>query len=271
MLVMYGRRRVGKTTLISHFAGNFFTSSGYLYEEPSNLLKQELREPIKYNRIIEAIAHGASRLNEIATKSGLDTAAAANYTSTLIALGIIQKETAITEEKNKRKTLYRIRDSMFLFWYRYVQGNDFAIVTGDMDSLYETEIKPDLNRFMGYIFETICAEYLGVINGKDGLPFKIRELGRWWGSNPLTKTEEEIDLVGINPKLSSALFYECKYKEQMADSGVLQALKTKADLWRGYEHKYYMLFLKRGFTKELRAEVARQANVYLVSLADMYQ
>jgi hypothetical protein len=124
---------------------------------------------------------------------------------------------------------------------------------------------------MGYIFETICAEYLGVINGKDGLPFKIRELGRWWGSNPLTKAEEEIDLVGINSKLSSALFCECKYKEQMADSSVLRVLKAKADLWRGYEHKYYMLFSKRGFTKELHAEVTRLANVYLVNLADMYQ
>ena len=39
---------------------NFFDCSGYLYAEPGNLLKQELREPAIYNAIIKAIAEGAS-------------------------------------------------------------------------------------------------------------------------------------------------------------------------------------------------------------------
>ena len=37
---------------------NFFDRSSYLYEEPGNLLKQELREPAIYNAIIKAIAEG---------------------------------------------------------------------------------------------------------------------------------------------------------------------------------------------------------------------
>lgn len=47
-----------------------FDRSGYLFEEPENLLKQELREPGVYNSIITAIAEGASKLNEISTKTG---------------------------------------------------------------------------------------------------------------------------------------------------------------------------------------------------------
>ena len=35
---------------------NLFDRSSYLYEEPANLLKQELREPAIYNAIIKAIA-----------------------------------------------------------------------------------------------------------------------------------------------------------------------------------------------------------------------
>ena len=46
---------------------NFFNTSSYLYEEPENLLKQELREPAIYNSIISAVAGGASRSNEIST------------------------------------------------------------------------------------------------------------------------------------------------------------------------------------------------------------
>ncbi len=40
---------------------NLFNTSGYLFEEPENLLKQELREPAIYNSVISAIADGASR------------------------------------------------------------------------------------------------------------------------------------------------------------------------------------------------------------------
>lgn len=37
----------------------YLNDSGPLYEEPTNLIKQELREPATYNGIIEAIASGA--------------------------------------------------------------------------------------------------------------------------------------------------------------------------------------------------------------------
>jgi len=43
----------------------FFEPSGYLYEEPIMLLKQELREGAMYNSIISAIAQGATKLNDI--------------------------------------------------------------------------------------------------------------------------------------------------------------------------------------------------------------
>lgn len=39
----------------------------FLFEDPANLLKQELRDPITYNSIISAIASGRSKVNEIET------------------------------------------------------------------------------------------------------------------------------------------------------------------------------------------------------------
>ncbi|GHV92534.1 ATPase AAA [Spirochaetia bacterium] len=252
-----------KDNVIKHF----LTTTGYLYEEPSNLLKQELREPVKYNLIIEAVAKGATRMNDISTKTGLESSAVSNYINALISLGIMQRETAVTEEKNKRKTLYRLADSMFIFWYRYVLGNEFSIVTSDADSLYDSEIAGNLNHFMGPIFERMCAEYLGKA---ETLPFKIRQLGRWWGSNPVTKTEEEIDLVGINEKLASALFCECKYRNQPVEVPVLNALVEKAELWQGYKHKYFMVFSRSGFSKEIQAAARDRGNVRLVKLEEMY-
>jgi AAA+ ATPase superfamily predicted ATPase len=212
-------------------------------------------------------------MNDISTKTGLDSGAVSNYLNSLISLGIMQKETAVTEEKNKRKTLYRLADSMFIFWYRYVLGNEFSIVTGDAESLYDREIAGNLNHFMGPLFERMCAEYLGKLNAAskgETLPFKLRQLGRWWGSNPVTKTEEEIDLVGINESLSSALFCECKYRNQPAEVPVLAALVEKAERWQGYKHKYFMVFSKGGFSKEIQAMAKDKGNVRLVKLEEMY-
>ncbi|MDR3019813.1 MAG: ATP-binding protein [Treponema sp.] len=255
----------------------FLSTAGFLFEEPSNLLKQELREPIKYNLIIEAVAKGSSRLNEIATKTGLETSAVSNYISSLMSLGIMRKETAITEEKNKKKTLYELLDTMFVFWYRYVLGNEFAIQTFDAESLYEHEIEPDLNCFMGKIFEAMCIDYLSIVNRNEkknsSLPFKIRQIGRWWGTNPETKSEEEIDILGINEKLSCAVFCECKFRNELMDIQALNGLLAKAQRWN-YKNKYYILFSKSGFTKKLQNaahNAAQEAgNVQLVNLKEMY-
>ena len=249
----------------------FLSTAGFLYEEPSNLLKQELREPVKYNLIIEAVAKGSSRLNEIATKTGLETSAVSNYITSLISLGIMRKEMALTEEKNRKKTLYALSDAMFIFWYRYVLGNEFAIQTYDAESLYDHEIEPDLSRFMGKIFETMCCEYLSALNSCEdsGLPFKIRQMGRWWGANPITRTEEEIDIVGINDKISSAVFCECKYRNEPTDIQALNSLTKKAERWN-YNLKYYILFSKSAFTRELQNTAQKAGSIQLVSLKDMY-
>ena len=69
----------------------FLTPSGSLFEESNNLLKQELRDPATYNAVIAAIAGGASRLNEIATKVGIGTSACSNLLISLIAMGLVKK------------------------------------------------------------------------------------------------------------------------------------------------------------------------------------
>jgi hypothetical protein len=118
----------------------------------------------------------------------------------------------------------------------------------------------------------MCSDYLSKLNSITNkiLPFKIRQLGRWWGSNPHTKTEEEIDLVGINEKLSSALFCECKYRNRLTDMTVLNSLIAKAASWKDYKHQYFMLFSKKGFAREVHSAAKQTGNVFLVTLAEMY-
>ena len=63
-----------RTNIDDALLDNLFDASSYLFEEPGNLMKQELREPAVYNTIISAVAGGASRVNEIETKAMLSSA-----------------------------------------------------------------------------------------------------------------------------------------------------------------------------------------------------
>lgn len=51
---------------------SFLKNVSYLYEEPLLLLRQEVQEPGVYSAIIEAIAGGHTKANEISTRIGED-------------------------------------------------------------------------------------------------------------------------------------------------------------------------------------------------------
>lgn len=153
----------------------FLNPNSYIFEEPNNLLKQEVREPAVYNAIISAIASGYSKLSDIANKVGEETGACSAYLKNLISLGIIKKETPITEN-SPRKTIYSIADNMFRFWYRFVPSNMSIIQYGMTDLAYRN-ITENLSTFMGPIFEEICKQYLWRINRKGKATVTFTELG----------------------------------------------------------------------------------------------
>ncbi|MHB1455535.1 MAG: ATP-binding protein [Armatimonadota bacterium] len=246
---------------------NLLDESSYLFEEPSNLLKQELREPRTYNAIITAIAGGASRLNEIATKAGLETSSCSKYLVSLISLGIIKKEYPLTEKSSKR-SIYRISENLFDFWFRFIPRNIAGITSGNAESVYRLGIEPYLSDYMGLIFEDICRDYL--LYQCPDLPFDIGAIGQWWGNNPSEKKQAQIDILAISPDGSKAIFGECKYTNSLFDIDSLEKLINASSLVPGIEEKHYCLFSKSGFTADLISNAASD-NLRLVTLDDIYR
>lgn len=244
----------------------FFDESGRLFDEPSNLLKQELKEPATYHSIISAIASGASRMNEIATKTGLETSGCSNQISSLITLGIVRKEVPITENLSSKKTLYHLDDNMFLFWYRFVRPNLSSIIRGIGETIYETLVRPQLSDFMGSVFEEICQQYLYLPEVYTTLPFPIGNSGRWWGNNPAKKRQEEIDIMAVQE--SRALFCECKWRNSPVALDVIELLKERGELFQ-YTDKYYIIFSKSGFTDQVVDYAEKHKNTMLVSFNDI--
>lgn len=245
----------------------FLNPSGRLFEEPSNLLKQELREPRVYNDILSAIALGSTRNNEIATKIGQLTGALSPYLKSLIELGIIEKRSPVGE-KEGRKSIYIIKDGMFRFWHQLVRPNIQAIELRQGEKVYEERVLSGLSDFMGFAFEQMATEYLEALIQMDSVPFYVQEYGAWWGNNPIERRQEEIDLVAYGD--DNVILGECKWWNQRLDQRVLNSLTEKSRLFKE-SNKYYMLFSKSGFTESLIEAASQQNQIYLISLEDMYQ
>lgn len=241
--------------------------NSYLFEEPTNLIKQELREPILYNSIIQGIASGNVRMSDIASFVGIATSTANIYLKTLMQIGIVKKEVPL-DKRLKKKSIYKLNDNLFKFWYRYIPKNISRIQSKLGDSIYKNEIEPDLSTYMGEIFEDISKQYLIRKNGTKELPFIFSEIGSWWGTSPISKTQEEIDIIARDD--NNIIFGECKWRNKEIGTDILIKLIDRSKVLNA-DNKYFYIFSKSGFTNELKDYCKKDRRVYLIEFADMFK
>lgn len=244
-----------------------FNNNAMLFEEPSNLLKQELREPATYNAIISAIATGKSKLSEIAGTAGLESSLCSKYIGNLITLGIVKRETPVTDPNTKRP-IYELDDLFFRFWYTFIPKNMAAIVSDRADRIYASAVENRLSDYMGPVFEKMCRDYLLYYDEK--LPFPLQNVGQWWGGNPATHRQAQIDVVAISAEDHSAIIGSCKFKKEDIPAGELKLMKEYAFAMGGFDRYSYYLFSKSGFAQSL-VEKQDGMSLRLVTLDEMYQ
>ncbi len=254
-----------KLSLNENIKNLYLNPASPLYEEPINILKQEVREPAIYTAIITAIACGASRLAEIAGKVGEPSNVCATYLKNLLTLGLVQKEEPYGE-KSTKKSIYYLSDNMFRFWYRFVPENVSLIARGAIDLAYR-RIEPQLPAYMGKVFEEISRQYLWELLLRGKSPLEFRSLGRWWGNDPQNKCQAEIDIIGEEDS-HSALFAECKWTSEKVETATLETLLQRSRLLN-YAEKHYFIFSKSGFSAGCQKRAAELGNVTLVSYEEM--
>lgn len=165
---------------------NILTKGCVLYSEVEFLLHQELRETPIYNSIIEAVALGSTRLNEISQKSLLeDTSKTSVYLKNLIELGIVAREFSVDartkEQANTSRGTYRLTDNFFRFWYAFGFANFSQLEDGDVEGVYQYVVEPALHQFASFAFEDVCREFIREKQKKNELPFRYAKMGRWMG------------------------------------------------------------------------------------------
>lgn len=280
----YLRQWNPKLSVDENIKRNILTKGCILYSEVEFLLHQELRETPIYNSIIEAVALGNTKLNDISQKSLLeDTAKTSVYLKNLMELGIVEREFSvdakIKEQANSGRGTYRLTDNFFRFWYAFGFANYSQLEDGDVDGVYEYVVKPALHEFASFAFEDVCREFVRMLQKKNELPFRYSKIGRWMGkttvrdekaSDGLRTAETEIDLLCIGKDAKEYLVGECKFKgvpfsysEYLDTLAKLTPLKEKSKF-------YYALFSESGFDQKI-LDCAAMNETQLYSLEDIVE
>jgi len=264
---------------------HILTKGAILYSEVDFLLQQELRETSVYNSIIEAVALGSTRLNEISQKSLVeDTSKTSVYLKNLMELGIVEREfsvdTSVKEKANAGRGLYCLADHFFRFWYTFGYANFSQLEDGDVDGVWTYVVEPALQEFAALPFEEVCREFVKEQQKKNLLPFRYQKLGRWCGKTTIRNgkaeagrsvAETEIDLLAIGADGRDYMVGECKFKktpfsysEYLDTLAKLTTLKESATF-------YYALFSAGGFDEKIEKEAKENDRIRLYRLDEIVE
>ena len=279
----YLRQFDPKLSLDENIKQNILTKGCVLYSEVDFLLRQELRETPLYNALIQAVALGSTRLNEISQKSLVeDTSKTSVYLRNLIELGIVAREfsvdTGAKEKANTGRGIYRLTDNFFRFWYAFAFTHYSDLETGDVDGVYQYAIQPMLHEFAAAPFEDICRQFVTALQKANRLPFRYDQMGRWFGKTTIREpdapeqlrvAETEIDLVALSRNRKQYLVGECKfkgqpfrYREYLDTAAKLTSLKKQAEF-------FYALFSESGFDSGIQKEAEQNDHLRLYNLEDI--
>lgn len=255
----------------------FFRTDGYLYDETRNLLTQEFSDISIVNNIVEQIASGENTLNIIAGKIGEKEQTVLYSLDKLINVGLVEKKKCITDEKNKKKTQYVLKDYMFKFWYEFIPKATSVIEIGQGELYYTKVVKPALHSFMGTVFEDMCRYYTLKQGIEGAYGCFITSVGSWWGTESITdknggvRTQStDIDVVAISEIDKKAVIGECKFKNEKIDKGVYETLIRRGKLITAkYKVSKYIFFSLSGYTDWFKS--LSDNDVLLLTVDSLYE
>ena len=251
-------------SLKENILDGILSRGSFLYDEVHFVLQQELREPRNYFAILQAIAAGKTRLNEIKQATGIEGATA--YLDTLQQLHLVERLVPVTEShpQKSRRGIYRLKDHYLRFWFRYVHPYRSQLERSGALTILENQVIPEIDHFSSLIFKEVCQQFFWQSGLSRKLPFVPSNIGNWWNAN------EEIDLAVLGEK--EAILVECKWTSKPAGIDILTDLERKSNLVKpelGDRQIRFALCSRSGFTPQLIKEVKQRTGVMLLDLPDI--
>jgi len=197
---------------------------GVLFEEPSRLLLDDMRDTTQAASILSLIGQGCHRISEIAARLGKPVTALSRPLQRLQDMDLVTREQPFGEDpRGSKRTLYKISDPFLRFWFRYVEINRSRLGAGQ-SAVVEEEIGQRLGHHVGEIWEELARAGVPLLHpgGKTWGP-----AGRWWGPG-LDRRPLEVDLVALGNDGRSVLVGEVKWAAPRDVERLSAELEAKA-------------------------------------------
>lgn len=242
----YWELREKRRTLQEAIWRNVFSVNGVLYEEPIKLFQDDVKDIVKTVTLMSYIGNGSNRLSEIASRCNEPATNLSRPLRKLIDLGFLEKDIPFgTDERNVKKSLYKIADPFMAFYYKFVVPNRSFIELGRKAPVEEA-FNTNFSAYVGLQWEKMCREAVSG-NKIGGVTYGLAR--RWWGSvlNEDKKPEQiEIDVMAESLDHKYLLVGECKWTSQENAQQLTAQLLRKAALlpFAGKYTVVPVLFLK---------------------------
>lgn len=206
-------------------------------------LKTEEKQLLERLAIGDRMAYTALKKEKISQVNG------SIIYNRLLDLDLIEKEYSREKIEKKYKLTkkefrgyqiqhkYKFKNSFIRFWFNFIEPNMEYLAKGEYHKVLE-KIQKHFESFVSLTFEDLSNELVKKIFNN-----KIVEIGSYWDK------KIEIDLLC---KLSSDTIIagECKWKNHKISKNILNSLVHKT-IVSNLNANYFILFSKRGFSKEL--------------------
>ena len=226
----YWELRENRNSLSDALWHNILSINGNLYEEPIKLFQDDVKDVVKTSTIMSYIGSGANRLSEIAARCNEPATNLSRPLKKLIDLGFLEKDVPFgIDEKNAKKSLYKIADPFMAFYYQFVVPNRSFIELGRRLPL-EQALAAHFPEYVSMHWEKLCRDAVtgnmvnGIVYGK---------AKRWWGPVLNEKKEPEqveIDVMAESLDKKYLLVGECKWTNQENGKQQTVELLRKANL-----------------------------------------
>ena len=227
-----------------------------------NQILELTTDEAQYTKLLVNLARGDRRIFSAFNKSGMSNLYGGLSLKHLQNSGVLEAEYSREEppvkdgQKLKREVArHRISHKMrftspFLrFWFYFIAPLRYYIEDGNFQKVIEN-FQQHHQAFVGYTFEELSNEMM-----KKKLSYlKLIDSGSYWDRHV------EIDLMARS--LSDELIVgECKWKNHKMNKKELNKLLEKCERV-GYKPDIFILFAKRGFSKELLSLKDKKLQLY---------
>ena len=226
----YWELRENRSSLDDALWRNILSVNGTLYEEPIKLFQDDVKDIVKTSTIMSYIGTGANRLSEIAARCNEPATNLSRPLKKLVDLDFLEKDIPFgIDEKNAKKSLYKIADPFMAFYYQFVVPNRSFIELGRRLPIEQT-LNAHFSEYVSMQWEKLCRDAVtgnlvgGMVYGK---------AKRWWGSvlNEDKKPEQvEFDVMAESLDKKYLLVGECKWTTQENGKQLTTELLRKAIL-----------------------------------------